>query len=220
MNLTHHSYIFVSSSPDKSLSVLSTKLSQTMPGYTVLPFVISRINIKDVRMLSEYAYGSAPQILLVATDDILPEAQQALLKTLEEPGAQTKIVFIMPHFTHLLPTIISRVEVLYDESENTNSVYEEEMQKFIKSDVPGRLKWVEKFIKDNEDHDTTRSIAKRYVDALTQILINKINKSSLSKDPKSVVVLEDLEYASSNLLTRGSSVKIIFEHIAITLPNF
>lgn len=220
MNLTHHSYIIINSEPSQLVPALLTEFTNTFPEHSVVPFIIPRVTIDDVRMLSEYTYGSVPQIVLVATDDILPEAQQALLKTLEEPGAQTKIVFVMPHVSHLLPTILSRVEILHYGVESSENSYKTEMQKFFKSDVPTRLKWVEKFIKDNEDHDTTRSIAKRYVDALIQILISKINKSSLSKDTKSVVVLEDLEYSSSNLLTRGSSVKIIFEHIAITLPNF
>jgi DNA polymerase III delta prime subunit len=210
MKLTHHSYIVVSATPDALVPVLTAEFKVSMPEYNVVPFLIPRVTIDDVRMLSEYTYGSAPQIMLVSTDDILHEAQQALLKTLEEPGAQTKIVFIMPHVAHLIPTILSRVELVHYEGENSDSVYKTEMQKFLASDVPTRLKWVEKFIKDNEDHDTTRSILKRYIDALTEIILNKKEISS--------TVLEDLQYASTNILTRGSSIKILLEHVAITLP--
>lgn len=209
MKLTHHSYIVVSATPDALAHVLTAEFKTSMPEYNVVPFLIPRVTIDDVRMLSEYTYGSAPQIVLVSTDDILHEAQQALLKTLEEPGAQTKIVFIMPHVTHLLPTILSRVEVVHYEGENSENIYKKEMQKFLTSDIPTRLKWVEKFIKDNEDHDTTRSILKRYIDALTEIVLNKNGIQS--------TVLEDLQYASANVLTRGSSIKMLLEHIAITL---
>lgn len=210
MKLTHHSYIVVSATPDALVPVLTAEFKTSMPEYNVVPFLIPRVTIDDVRMLSEYTYGSAPQIVLVSTDDILHEAQQALLKTLEEPGAQTKIVFIMPHVAHLLPTIMSRVEVVHYEGENSENIYKTDMQKFISSDVPTRLKWVEKFIKDHEDHETTRSILKRYIDALTEIILNKKDISS--------IVLEDLQYASANILTRGSSIKMLLEHIAITLP--
>ncbi len=210
MKLTHHSYIVVSSTPDALVPTLTAEFKNTMPEYSVVPFLIPRVTIDDVRMLSEYTYGSAPQIVLISTDDILHEAQQALLKTLEEPGAQTKIVFIMPHVAHLLPTIMSRVEVVHYEGENLENIYKTEMKKFSTSDVPTRLKWVEKFIKDNEDHDTTRSILKRHIDALTEIVLNKKGIQS--------IVLEDLQYASTNILTRGSSIKMLLEHIAITLP--
>ena len=210
MKLTHHSYIVVSSTPDALVPTLTSEFKNAMPEYNVVPFLIPRVTIDDVRMLSEYTYGSAPQIVLISTDDILHEAQQALLKTLEEPGAQTKIVFIMPHVAHLLPTIMSRVEVVHYEGENPENIYKTEMQKFLASDVPTRLKWVEKFIKDNEDHDTTRSILKRHFDALTEIVLNKKGIQS--------IVLEDLQYASTNILTRGSSIKMLLEHIAITLP--
>ena len=210
MKLTHHSYIVVSSTPDALVPTLTAEFKNTMPEYSVVPFLIPRVTIDDVRMLSEYTYGSAPQIVLISTDDILHEAQQALLKTLEEPGAQTKIVFIMPHVAHLLPTIMSRVEVVHYEGENPENIYKTEMQKFLASDVPTRLKWVEKFIKDNEDHDTTRSILKRHFDALTEIVLNKKGIQS--------IVLEDLQYASTNILTRGSSIKMLLEHIAITIP--
>ncbi|MGI9118504.1 MAG: hypothetical protein ACR2IQ_03065 [Minisyncoccia bacterium] len=210
MNLTHHSYIFINTTPDKAVPALTAEFVKTMPGYTVVPFIIPRITIDDVRNISEYAYGSAPQILLVATDDILPEAQQALLKTLEEPGAQTKIVFIMPHVAHLLPTIMSRVQVLKYETQNSENLYKTQMQKFLGSNVPTRLLWIEKFIKDNADHDTTRSMVKRYLDALVEIVVEKKGIQS--------TVLEDLNYASNMVLTRGSSIKMLLEHIAITLP--
>jgi len=211
MKLDHHSYIIVSSTPDTLVPTLIADFKNTMNEHVVVPFIIPRVTIDDVRTLSEYTYGSAPQIVLVATDDILPEAQQALLKTLEEPGQQTKIVFIMPHVAHLLPTIMSRVEVVHYEGENPENIYKTEMQKFLSSDVPTRLKWVEKFIKDNEDHGTTRSILKRYIDALTEIVLNKKGVSSM--------VLEDLQYVSTNILTRGSSIKMLLEHIAITTPH-
>ncbi len=210
MQLTHHSYIVVSDTPDALVPVLTAEFKISMPEYNVVPFLIPRVTIDDVRMLSEYTYGSAPQIVLVSTGDILHEAQQALLKTLEEPGAQTKIVFIMPHVAHLLPTIMSRVELVHYEGEDSDSIYKIEMQKFLASDVPTRLKWVEKFIKDHEDHDTTRSILKRYIDALTEIVLNKKGVPS--------TILADLQYASANILTRGSSIKMLLEHIAITLP--
>ena len=210
MTLTHHSYIVVNSHPEALVPVLTAEFKNSMPESSVVPFVIPRVTIDNVRMLSEYTYGSAPQIVLVATDDILHEAQQALLKTLEEPGAQTKIVFIMPHVAHLLPTIMSRVEVVHYEGKDSENIYKKEMQKFLTSDMPTRLKWVEKFIKDHEDHDTTRSILKRYIDALTEIVLNKKGVPS--------TILADLQYASSNILTRGSSIKMLLEHIAITIP--
>ncbi len=210
MKLTHHSYIVVSATPDALVPVLTAEFKISMPEYNVVPFLIPRVTIDDVRMLSEYTYGSAPQIVLVSTDDILHEAQQALLKTLEEPGAQTKIVFIMPHVAHLLPTIMSRVEVVHYEGMDSENIYKKDMQKFLSNDVPTRLKWVEKFIKDHEDHETTRSILKRYIDAITEIILNKKGVPSR--------ILEDLQYASANILTRGSSIKMLLEHIAITLP--
>ena len=123
MQLTHHSYIVVSDTPDALVPVLTAEFKISMPEYNVVPFLIPRVTIDDVRMLSEYTYGSAPQIVLVSTGDILHEAQQALLKTLEEPGAQTKIVFIMPHVAHLLPTIMSRVELVHYEGEDSDSIY-------------------------------------------------------------------------------------------------
>lgn len=53
---------------------------------------------------------------------LTPAAQQALLKTLEEPPQSVRIIISVPNSSHLLPTIVSRCQVI---SLTTKSIYSE-----------------------------------------------------------------------------------------------
>lgn len=77
------------------------------------------------------------------------EAQNALLKTLEEPPPNSKLILIVPHSFSLLPTIISRCSL--EESSNQKTVSEidwELMQKTLTSSSAQRL-----HLADNLDFD-------------------------------------------------------------------
>lgn len=62
--------------------------------------------------------SGAVRLVAVYAGRITTEAQNALLKVLEEPAESTKIVICVPSVAELLPTILSRVMVLASEREN------------------------------------------------------------------------------------------------------
>ena len=52
-------------------------------------------------------------VVITEADKLTLEAQQALLKTLEEPPENSQIILLCPSETQLLPTIVSRCQVKY-----------------------------------------------------------------------------------------------------------
>ncbi len=64
------------------------------------------------KFLSQKPYQNDQKIVFIPqAEKITFEAQNALLKTLEEPPAHSLIILVSPHQNQLLPTIISRCEI-------------------------------------------------------------------------------------------------------------
>tara|TARA_Y100000310_G_C20657176_1_gene802574 strand:+ start:763 stop:1314 length:552 start_codon:yes stop_codon:yes gene_type:complete len=71
------------------------------------------IKIGSVRELQgKLALKGEKSVLIFGADRLTPEASNALLKTLEEPRIGTNIVLTSPSELSLLPTIVSRCEVV------------------------------------------------------------------------------------------------------------
>lgn len=64
------------------------------------------------KFLSQKPYQKEQKIIFIPqADQLTLPAQNALLKTLEDPPAHSLIILVSPHQNHLLPTIISRCEI-------------------------------------------------------------------------------------------------------------
>ncbi|MFH1547584.1 MAG: hypothetical protein ABIC57_03800, partial [bacterium] len=74
---------------------------------------VSSIGIDDVKefmhSLQYQPYQAEKQIgVIFFSDALTTEAQNSLLKTLEEPGLQTEYILTVSHEKKILPTILSR----------------------------------------------------------------------------------------------------------------
>lgn len=74
------------------------------------------ISIQKIKTLAKFLsrkpYQNDQKIVFIPqADQLTLPAQNALLKTLEEPPAHSLIILVSPHQSRLLPTIISRCEI-------------------------------------------------------------------------------------------------------------
>lgn len=135
-------------------------------------------------------------------------AQQALLKTIEEPPENTQIILVTPYRTKLLPTILSRCMVLpidtkmdiAPEIEETNLSYEGICQ----SSIGERIKLAQEIGKD-------RAAATATLYSLLSQLQHKLDISDASK-PK---LLHSMKYLILALeyLSRNANVKLVIEDL-------
>lgn len=77
----------------------------------------SSIGIGDIKTLKEQLYlkplkGSGKAIIIHDAHTLTPEAQNALLKVLEEPPPQTYIILATENKDAILPTILSRCAII------------------------------------------------------------------------------------------------------------
>lgn len=178
------------------------------------PFVaeyVERFGIEEARELIERSqlknFGAAT--FFIATGSLTSEAQQALLKLFEEPQLGTTFILLVPHGT-LIPTLRSRMlpypEVLKAESTS-------DAKKFLQSSQKDRSAYITKFLKNDEN------LHQRVQDLLNGLEQNLYSNSQSTLNLHFRQGLEDIAKVRSYTNDRSPSLKILLEHLAISLPT-
>jgi DNA polymerase III delta prime subunit len=164
-----------------------------------------KFGIDDARELIDRAnrrpQQTQTQCIVVKTEFVTHEAQNALLKLLEEPPLTTTLFFVVPRDTILLPTVASRFQEVHPDCEKrpAYSVFSE----FLLADYKDRLVLIEQVIK-KKDH------------AWQQELKNGLrNYLTTTQD---LSILREASFVLEHILTRGASNKLLLEHLALVLP--
>jgi hypothetical protein len=200
MNISHHAELVLDYDVEKVEVVLIPK------GGEVVDRFINKFGIDDARELIHLAHNRPSHgdeiFFVVRTSFVTHEAQNALLKVLEDPPLSTKFVFVLPPDFILLPTLKSRFN--FRNLIDKGSDFSDDVFKiFLKKDYKDRLAEIERAIK-GKDIVWQRSIKNG--------LIRYLASSGKDNDK-----LAKLEYICRMLLTRGASNKMLLEHLALTL---
>lgn len=175
------------------------------PDYYFLE--IDTLGIDDSRDLRSRA-AMAPAMsraraLTIAANKITLEAQNALLKLLEEPRTESVFFLIVPERTVLISTFLSRFSKVNSQaSENTGLSVPDIIAEFISAGPAARLKLL-----NERDDLKTRSNARLCMD---------IFERYHGRDPRSY---EHLALAKKYLDDQASSVKLLMEHLALVIPQ-
>lgn len=187
----------------------------------VLCQVYESFSIDDSREIKEWnsqmGISGGKKICIIATRFINREAEQALLKILEEPAESTHIFIVIPNTSLLLDTIISRAQVV-KLGHGVSKEKRELATKFIKSNPKARLEIVSQIIKNNKDEDNSsilRGYVVSFVNELEMVLYEEWKKDR--SDKKLQLSLEEIEKNKNFLNIPGSSVKMILEHLALVV---
>ncbi len=168
---------------------------------------VARFGIDNARELVRQTYqrpaNADQQLLIVITDFITHEAQNALLKALEEPPHSTLFLFVVPNDFVVLPTLASRFYFAAQVHERATQNTNESFKVFLDQTPSERIAMVEAMIK-KDDRVWQRSIKRGLIDYLVA--------------RQAIDFVAPLEYGARTLLTRGASNKMLLEHIALILP--
>jgi len=163
-----------------------------------------KFSIEQARQLKSRAYQSAlheKQVFILICSTILREAQNALLKLLEEPSAGTYFVIIIPSVHKLLPTVRSRLS--FHTHHKTITKINDDAYIFETATIRERIEMMQPFIKDKD-----REGAQKFLNALEY--------HYYSKPEKNFSALQEVSYAQKYLNDTSSSLKMLLEHVAIT----
>ncbi len=169
--------------------------------------------IDDARTLKEL-HGIKPvqenrkKIFVVSMNGITIEAQNALLKLLEEPAGYAYFFLIVPSAHLLLPTVKSRLTLIstFINEHKKNSV---EGESFLKLSLAKRLIVVKNIMDDISKEKKTRQDALNF---LNEIEMAVYVTKGLKVGSKS---LQTLALARKYINDRAPSLKMLLESVAI-----
>lgn len=196
----HHAYLYEGSLQDFE------DLKDNLQPFVAQKF--DRFGVDDARELVAMATlkPAGEALFLVGISSITVEAQQALLKLLEEPQAGVGFAFLVPHGL-LLPTVRSR---MMEASFKGQTFANGEARKFLKAQGKARSDMVAALLKDDEG---AKERVRDFVNALEVQLSKKI------KDPAARESLQDIAKVRDYLRDRSPSLKMLLEHLAVSLPD-
>ena len=171
------------------------------------------------------------KIFIVQANFFTREAQNALLKVFEEPTPNTHFFIITQNTASLLPTLRSRLAVISNISRSDLYKYKGQTfifaEGFLTATGAARIEMLKKMI-EAKDKNTAIS----FLNSLEEALYNNDGRATSVKtlygndgfygrrtSVKGVFVFEEIWKARSYLNDRAPSVKMILEHIALTVPS-
>ncbi len=162
-----------------------------------------------VRQFHNQKSFTGMRVIVCSFVSMTHEAQNALLKTLEEPNANVCII-LAPRSAHaLIPTIHSRVTRLPSIQTDTPSVLDTTTDSFLEGTLLTRLSIVEKILSDIEEEKKTKADVVSFIEGLLSTLHSRV--------PSDWVKLDRVQKVRSMFFDRTQSTKQLLEYIAYTL---
>ena len=199
--LAHHAYYIEGSAGEFE------EYKKFIPHFVAQKY--ERFGIDEARALTQLASLkniSGEAVFLLALGSITSEAQQALLKLLEEPQKGTTFILLLPHGL-LLPTLRSRM-LEYPKIQITNDK-SQTISKFLIANQKERSDFITKLLKDE---DGAKERVRDFVNALEVALAKDVKKNKQG--------LADIATVRDYLGDRAPSMKMLLEHLALSLPSF
>lgn len=168
--------------------------------------------INDARMIKELQSEKTDtaSVFVIGFSVINTEAQNALLKVLEEPAPNTYFFILYPNIKQLLPTLQSRLEVLQivvGESTIESVISAEE---FISLPLNKRFDWIK------EKTDSKAGEEKLTKEQVKQLLYN-LEQYFSKKEHTSPETIEVIYEAQRCINANGASIKMILDMVATNL---
>lgn len=153
---------------------------------------------------------SSHRICVVSCDRLAQDVQNTLLKTIEEPQPGTHIVLMVPDTERLLPTVLSRCQVITGDASVGESRLD--VSEFLAKNMTDRFAFVESWTKNKKDEDNaSKTEVLNFIDGLEKVLWDKGNRDEqLFADIRKM-----REYAN----IRGGSHRIILDFLAMIAPK-
>jgi len=215
--LSHHAYIV--EGPLSLLPKVATHARELFgfptehaPDVVVQEF--EKLGVEEAAALREQAalkstVGKA--LFVIGFSTIMSEAQQSLLKLLEEPQQGTVFVLLAPYGS-LLPTVYSRL-LPYPHTFTSEQVGSD-AKKFLSAPYKTRTTHVAALLKEEGGE---RERARVFLHDLETLLYAALPKA---RDKKSILEgLSDVAKVRSYMGDRSPALKMLLEHLALALPQ-
>lgn len=162
---------------------------------------------RDLRSrASRKPLGEHPKIFVLSFPFAITEAQQALLKLLEEPTADTHIFLAVPSADILLPTVRSRLHSISAAQNTPARASLARAASFLTQPPAERLKSIQSIIAEKD-----KKQALEFLNALSYTLHERYKTG----DTGTIPALKEIEHCRQYLFDRSPSQKLLLEHLTI-----
>lgn len=145
------------------------------------------------------------RVFVIVAPDMNREAQNALLKTIEEPPGNALFFFVVPSPSALLPTLRSRAHVLEYESRISETLID--TKKFLSASPQKRLDALKPLLEKGEDEKRDLGAILAFLSSLEEALTD--NAEGLR------IIYRTRKYVTD----KGALVKPLLEQIALLMPR-
>lgn len=193
------------------------------------------IGINQIRNLKHFLnlrpYQAKIKIgLILKAESLTPPAQNSLLKTLEEPPKDSLIILLANHSANLLPTIVSRTQIIRLPSKSQISLSSEEIEELsekikhlLTSRVGERVKESLVLVKNN---DQALVLTEKLLFLWRQFLLVKTGIKKEGPDFLTQINLRQIEKAIKNteqirkMLVANVNYHLAIENLFLSYPHF
>ncbi|OJI08595.1 MAG: hypothetical protein COX02_01120 [Candidatus Vogelbacteria bacterium CG22_combo_CG10-13_8_21_14_all_37_9] len=228
-NRLHHAYLLVGDSTlilanlQQFLAKVFPDLNNplTSPDVAWLEFErLDKERAKELRTLAtSRAFSPTGRFIVAVFSALVDEAQEVLLKTLEEPPAGTHFFLVVPSADFFRPTLLSRLERLnlepeLDQVEAVIETPELLADKFLALDQALRSDWLFKNLLIDSEPDRAKIFS--FLNQVEKYIVTRVDFNRISVNLN--LVLKELLAAKKLLTDQRSSVKMILDYLALILP--
>jgi hypothetical protein len=212
--LSHHAWLYAGTKHhlDEVYALLEQSGITAHGNPDVRTHIHDVVGIDDVRAFLELSHHHPVRdertisILVGAT--YTREAQNALLKTIEEPAAHALYILVTPHPHQLLPTIRSRTHTL---PHTSRIFYESEAKTFLKASSKDRLDTIKDLLGTSSDDRDVHTLH-AFLDAVERLSAGQVHTAG---EREGIRALYDAKRA---LYEPGAAVKPLLETAALLVP--
>src|SRR3989338_3615250 len=206
----HHAYCFFGKK-DQILGELEIFFEKEMdiptkknPDFLYGDFDVFTIeNARDIKDRHQMkAFGGKKKIFVISANSMTHEAQNSVLKMLEEPASETHFFLIFPTPERLIPTLLSRLYVVVRDDTN-EAESDRAIESFIGASKSERMRQIKGII-DEKDKEKALDFLNKLESYLEKDIASKNNFDRVS-------LLSEIIKAKQYLNHRGSSVKMLLE---------
>ena len=181
----------------------------------------SKLGVEQARIIKKHfslkPYSAKGRgVVLEDATNLTIEAQNALLKTLEELPSEAFLILAAPKIAKLLPTILSRCQIVILGSKATpesgswtsqDDNYQKDLERLLDSSIEDRFEYIEK-LKDREEF--LHFLVTFYHQQLTKnptIVYETVNREFLKE------LLQAEEWVNQNV-----NIRAILEYLMLKMP--
>lgn len=176
--------------------------------------VYTHFGIDEARELRERANSRSitdvRRIFILVAPGLTNEAQNALLKTLEEPPAGAQFFIVIPSPETLLGTLRSRTQSLDLGMRQSLSIVD--ARTFLKSTPRARIEMLKPLLEKDEDDKRDIGGVITFLSSLERILTARAGEESAREG------IEAIYRARKYAGDKGSLTKALLEHVALLAP--